>query len=425
MKRILFFSSFLFLVVAFYLMNYYEPLRCDDLIYQYYWLNERTIDLLEPIDLTNRIDDMSEAFYSQINHYFVMNGRFVNHFLVSCFCGFLGRPIFSIFNAVIYALFLWGCAKLLNFNCYLKSTSVMVIIWLGLPIQYILWYSVAFAINYLWVSTALIFFLLLFRSLVLTDCKYSIPQITGMFLFSIFLGSLHEGFSLPLCGAMFIYILVNRKTINKYLMISMLGLCLGTAFVVLAPGTLGRGTGSLSNVNIHDLLLMKLDVFRYSKRLYLFVLLIIILYFANKKEVIRFIKDNQLLIYFVAIDFAFVLAVPHYSQRIEFPLELVSLLMSISLLLNTDLFSKYKRHICSLLLAITFIHASFTVYYAKVTSNEYERMLMGYLASPDGKTNYEDIVIPKLFSSYVHRLDEGVERDFISFVYKKEMYLNK
>lgn len=425
MKRIIFFSSFFFLVVAFYLMNYFEPLRCDDLIYQFYWLNEGTIDLREPIDLTNRIDDMSEAFCSQINHYYVMNGRFVNHFFVSCFCGFLGRPLFSIFNAVIYALFIWGCVKLLNFNCSLKSTSAIAIIWLGLPIQYILWYSVAFAINYLWVSTALIYFFLLFRSLVLTDCKYTIFQIVGIFLFCFILGSLHEGFSLPLSGAMFVYILVNRKIMNKYVIISMIGLCLGTAFVVLAPGTLGRGAGSLSYVNIHDLILMKIDVFKYSKRLYLFVVLIIIYSIANKKYLMRFMKDNQLLIYFVAIEFAFVLAVPHYSQRIEFPLELVSLLMSISLLLNTDMFSKYKRQICSVLLAIMFIHASFTVYYAKVTSNEYERMLMGYLSSSDGKTSYEDIDIPKCFSSYVYRLDEGVERDYISFVYKKEMYLNK
>ena len=205
----------------------------------------------------------------------------------------------------------------------------------------------------------------------------------------------------------------------------MIGLCIGTAFVVFAPGTLGRGTGALSNMNIHDLLLMKLDVFRYSKRLYLCIILIIICYIVNKKELMRFMKDNQLLFYFVAIEFAFVLVVPHYSQRIEFPLELVSLLMSISLLLNTDLFSRYRRQIGLLLSATMFIHVSFTVYYAKVTSNEYDRMLKAYLSSPVGKTSYEDIVIPKCFSSYVHRLDEGVERDFISFVYKKEMYLNK
>ena len=140
---------------------------------------------------------------------------------------------------------------------------------------------------------------------------------------------------------------------------------------------------------------------------------------------IRFMKDYQLLIYFVVIDFVFVLAVPHHSQRIEFPLELVSLLMSIRLLLNTDWFRRFRREISLLLLAIMFIHVSFTVYYAKVTSNEYERMLQTYMSSPDGKTNYDEIVIPTCFSSYVHRLDEGVERDFISFVYKKEMCLNK
>ena len=425
MKRILFFSLLFFIVLAFYLMNYYEPLRCDDLIYQYYWLNERTTGLLEPIDLNNRIDDICEAFGSQINHYSVMNGRFLIHFLVSCFCGFIGRPLFSIFNAVIYALFLLGCAKLLNFDSTIKSTAAIAIIWLGLPIQYILWYSVAFAINYLWVSTALIYFFILFKGLVTSDSINSKQQTIGMFIFSFVLGTLHEGFSLPLCGAIMVYLFVNRKAINKSILALTIGLCIGTALVVFAPGTLGRGAGSLSNLNISEILLMKLDVFRYSKRLYIFVILIIICYFFNRKETISFLRTNQLLIYFVTIDFAFVLAVPHYSQRIEFPLELVSLLMSINLLLNTDIFIRYRKQICSLLFVITVIHVSFTVYYAKVTSNEYKRMLMDYLSSSDGKTKYDDIVIPKFFNSYVHRLDEGVERDFISFVHKKKMYLNK
>ena len=416
-----FFLIILFCVgMGFYMMNSYESLRCDDLIYQYYWLSERT-----SVDINNRIDDIYEAFYSQINHYFVMNGRFVVHFLVSCFCGFWGRPLFSFLNTIVYIFFLVGCVKLLNLHSINKSATAIAIIWLGLPIQYILWYSVAFAINYLWVSTALLYFFLLFRSLVFSDSRNSTIQVVGMFLFCFFLGSLHEGFSLPLCGALFVYILVNRKTMNKFLIMSMIGLCLGTALVVFAPGTLGRGKGSLSDLNIHDLLLMKLDVLRYSKRLYLFFFLIIIYSITNKKDMIRFMKDYQLLIYFVVIDFVFVLAVPHHSQRIEFPLELVSLLMSIRLLLNTDWFRRFRREISLLLLAIMFIHVSFTVYYAKVTSNEYERMLQTYMSSPDGKTNYDEIVIPTCFSSYVHRLDEGVERDFISFVYKKEMCLNK
>lgn len=52
-------------------------------------------------------------------------------------------------------------------------------------------------------------------------------------------------------------------------------------------------------------------------------------------------------------------------------------------------------------------------------------MLNKYLESSDGVTHYCGFEIPKLCGSYVQRLDDGVERDFISFVYKKEMRLEK
>lgn len=425
MKRTFLYFIILFVGVAFYMMNSYEPLRCDDLIYQYYWLNERTIELQEPVDLSNRIDDFLEAFNSQKNHYVVMNGRFVVHFIVSCFCGFLGRPLFSVLNAIIYVLFFVGCVKLLNFNSIANSTTAIAIIWLGLPIQYILWYSVAFAVNYLWVSTAFIYFFILLKSILKFDSCKSLYSFVGLFLFGLVFGAMHEGFSLPLSCAIFCFIVINRNMVNRKLLFLALGLWIGTAFVVLAPGTIGRGSGSLSGVNVGDFIFMKLDVLRYSKRLYLLLLLLIVCFFLNKNRCCSFVKQNQVAILFIVIDFCFVLAIPHYSQRIEFPLELLSLLLSIDLVLNSKFINKYKMYLCIFSIMLLFAHVPQTVYYAKMTSKEYLKMMNMYLLSPNGTTHYDDIVIPKLFSSYVHRLEDGVERNFISFVYKKEMHLEK
>ena len=50
-------------------------------------------------------------------------------------------------------------------------------------------------------------------------------------------------------------------------------------------------------------------------------------------------------------------------------------------------------------------------------------MINEFLSSPKGETHYRNFNIPKLFASYVPRLDKNVERDFISFVYKKEMII--
>jgi len=423
MKRIVFYISIFFLAGAFYLMNFFEPLRCDDLIYQYFWLNERTADLLVPVDLSNRIDNICEAFRSQQNHYLVMNGRFIVHFLVSCFCGFGGRPLFSAFNVIVYIFFLLGCVKFLNLNSYVKSTTAIAIIWLGLPIQYILWYSVAFAVNYLWVSTAFIYYIIFLRSNLLYKKNYSKLQLAFLFFLSLVIGSLHEGYSLPLSGALLMLFILKRNTLNKAMFVITLGLWIGTALVVFAPGTIGRGSDGITNVNLDDLLLIKLDVIKYSKRFYLFITLLALIYYVNRNRFVGFMKDNLFLFYYVFLDFVFVLAVPHYSQRIEFPLEMISLFLSINLLLNSNLLEKCKVLVCSLSMVALLIHAPLTVYYAKETSEEYYNMLNEYMASPEGKTNYNNIKIPKFFSSYVHRFDSDVERDFVSFVYNKEMYV--
>lgn len=424
MKHFFLYLLILLVSLAFYMMNSYEPLRCDDLIYQYYWLNERTLELLEPVDLNNRIDDISEAFNSQINHYFVMNGRFIVHLIVSCFCGFLGRPMFGIFNTIVYVIFIFGCLKFLNLNDSIKSVIAVAVIWLGLPVQYILWYSVAFSVNYLWTSTAFVYFLILVKSRLNYGKYTSILVYVLLFLIGFFFGMLHEGFSLPLSGAIFFSFLLNKKKCLKTTYVFMtLGLWLGTAIVVFAPGTIGRGTNSLCGVSIEQLILMKVNVLRYSKRLMLFAVLLIFCYISNKDRIKSFVEHNSLIITFLVVDFCFVLAVPHYSQRMAFPLELLSLLLSVDLILNSKFMVRYKKYICFLVVPLLFIHVPLTVYYAKASSREYVKMLNMYLKSPNGVTCYDNISIPKCFRSYVHRLDEGVEKDYISFVYGKKMYI--
>ena len=70
--------------VGFYLICESNPLRWDDLMYQYVWLDHKEVNLLHPIDLNNRVDDFQEAFVSQCNHYKVMNGRFIVHYMTQC-----------------------------------------------------------------------------------------------------------------------------------------------------------------------------------------------------------------------------------------------------------------------------------------------------------------------------------------------------
>lgn len=76
-------------------------------MYEYMWYDYRPVGLLHPINLENRIDNITEAFVSQCNHYVVMNGRFIVHFITQCFCGFVGKDVFNVCNAIVYVFFLF------------------------------------------------------------------------------------------------------------------------------------------------------------------------------------------------------------------------------------------------------------------------------------------------------------------------------
>ncbi len=408
--------------VVFFFLNYGEPLRCDDLIYQYYWLNEKDPNLShEPIDLGNRIDDVFESFTSQCNHYIVMNGRFLVHFIVQCFCGFWGRPLFNILNTFIYVFFLIGCLRFLNIWSSFKAVGALSFLWLSLPVFYIFWYSISFAVNYLWTSTALIYFILFFRKTATTSSSNSFVKVIFLFLVGFLVGSMHEGFSLPLIGAISLYLLVNRKGVNRGLIFMFLGASLGTMLVLFSPGILGRGSSSLRSLDWEELLIIKMDVLRYSKRLFLLLIVMILYMYRHKNLFMSFVSNRLLELSFIVFDFLFVLSLPHYSQRVEFPLELLSLLLFIEIVLNSTFVTNKLNYISSFFLIIMIVHALFTMHYAKLTKVEYEEMITEYHQSPKGITHFKGYYIPKLFIPYIHRIGDEIEWEYISLVYQKDV----
>ena len=407
--------------VVFYCINYGEPLRCDDLIYQFFWLNVREPSMLEPIDLNNQIDSYIESFESQCNHYMVMNGRFIIHFIVKCFCGFLGRPLFSVVNTIIYVLFLDGCLRFINIITGQKVVATLSLIWLGLPIVYIFWYSIAFAVNYLWTSTILLYFFLTLRKYSTISAKGPNGRLVMLFAISMVVGSLHEGFSLPLSGALFLFLLFCRNRVNRYLLVMSIGVWIGTMAVVFSPGIIGRGSSSMNGMSLENWMIMKLDVLRYSKRFFVLFILIAIFVVRKRQMIYNYLSGRVIEFLFIVLSFLMVLAMPHYSQRMEFPLELLSLLYIIEIILNGRFWHKHELFSCSVLFLLMVMHSLITIYYAQLTKREYNEMLCEYHLSHEGNTHFRDFVIPKLVNPYVHRVGDEVEWDYISFVNKKKI----
>lgn len=411
--------------LVFYFINEDEPLRCDDLIYRFHWLGYREPSMLEPIELNNPIDSFIESIESQYNHYMVMNGRFIVHAIVQCFCGFLGRSLFNVVNTIVYIFFLNECLQFVHIKTGFKAVALFSFIWLGLPIVYIFWYSIAFAVNYLWTSTILLCYFILIRKVSKISEKRSNVSKVLLFAVSLIVGSLHELFSLPLSGALFLYLFFHRNRVNRYLLFMSVGFWIGTMAVVFSPGIIGRSSNSLHDLSVGDWVTMKLDVLRYSKRFFFLLFLIVIFVVRNRQMIYNYLSDRMIEFLFILLSFLMVLAMPHYSQRMEFPLELLSLLFIIEIILNGQFWQKHEFFLCSVLFLLMVIHSLVTIYYAQLTKKEYNEMLNEYHLSREGNTHFRDYCIPKLVNPYVHRLGDEVEWDYISFVNKKRIIIKE
>lgn len=391
-------------------------------MYQYMWLDHKEANLLHPVDLNNRVDNFQEAFLSQCNHYQVMNGRFIVHYVTQCFCGFIGKGFFNYINAIIYVLFLIAGIHLTKAFTLRKAIFVIAGLWLLPPVQWILSFDVVFPINYLWSATMCITFLVLFHHEEKSNTSPSWINIP-LFLFGVICGNFHEGYTLLLSGALFFYAIFNFKKLNAHAWCMILGMWIGTLTVIGSPGIWDRAAGA-STESIQEAIIRKIDILRYSKRLYLLIAMLIISYFffgRNKWK--EFVNDNQIELMIVPLGFAFLFMLPYYSQRMGFPMELFSVILTLKLLMQYKV-RKVVANIATLIIPVLLIvHLAYTVKYAKTVGEEYSDMVAEYQQSKEGITHFHAFEVPKLIRPYICRLDVPFEQGLISFTMKKEMII--
>lgn len=434
--------------VAFYMMCASNPLRWDDLMYQYVWLDHRPAELLHPIDLTDRVDNFAEAFRSQCNHYVVMNGRFIVHFITQCFCGFIGKGPFNVVNALVYVCFLALGMRYVGVRSFFGKLMVVAGLWLLLPVQWILSFDVVFPINYLWSATMCIAFLLLFRATshpsgsisvhsasentVCHPCPFRVPSVAKnafLLLIGIVCGNFHEGFTLLISGALFFYALFHLRKLNASQWCLIVGMWIGTLTVIASPGIWGRAAGA-STETFSEVLARKMDILRYSKRLYLLMASLaaagVLTWLRpqwGKKNVMAFMRENIIVLTVIVLGLTFLFMLPYYSQRMGFPMELFAVLLTLRLAAQymPPLSRRVKTIATVLVAAVLAVHVVLTVGYARQVGDEYRAMFSEYQQSPEGKTHFRQIDIPKPFRPYTVRLDVPFELNQISFTMQKEM----
>lgn len=322
-------SLLLITSVLFYTINALTPLYSDDWHYGFIW------------GTSVHISSLTDVLFSQYNHYFGVNGRFIPHLLLQTFDGLLGKNAFNIANTFVFVLMLHMLN--LNFvkdkNMYFKSTAVSAFSILLLSCGFrnaFLWMSGAF--NYLWGFTLLLLFNYQFNKT--TTNKFLFPL---LFLFGVLSGWTNEAYVAGYCCSMLFYLYKKRKSIRTSQIILLLGLLTGACLLCLSPGSIHRSGISDSTFDITPLLRNLSSSLIHMSNVRLFLIAFVLL----------FLKKESRTHWAIAMlsSFLFVLITGHTSSHSRFGAEMFATIIILSVV---D-FNKIKNWIAISLSGITIV----------------------------------------------------------------------
>lgn len=355
--------SWLILFIVVITMNYFTPISvADDGAYAF---------VKEPVghefDETQPIESLTDIIVSMSNHWHSHNGRIVSSSLESLFVGIVGKPVFNVFNALVFCLTIVFILSLCGFDWRSRWLWLLFLLILALMPAFgetFLWVSGSF--NYLWTAFFVLGYLLLFR-------RYHDDRLTGkhwlLMPVAFICGWTHEIMTLPVSMALGLYMLLHiRKIWGRAVLPLMIGFMLGTAMNVLAPATFIRA-GADDVADVAGGLVGKIKSFVVSlSRLriaWLLVLLSIISYFHGKKAFCEFVRSQRWLLLITMFSFLVVWLSGMSNARVRFGTELFSLMLLFVLLRQMGI-SRYENTIqaCSFLLCIVFLVP--ILYYQKV-----------------------------------------------------------
>lgn len=272
-----------------------------------------------------RINTLSDVFNSQINHYFIMNGRFVAHVLVQLLCGILGHTWFAVLNSLFYVLLFASFAYLLN-KLYNPKVWISIIILTILSLMTKMTPSTQ--VGYIWLAVPNIIFIKFF----IEERNYSNYILILLFLFALISGNCHESYSVGISIGIILFWLANFKRFGIKRYVLGIGYGIGAATVCLSPGILHRAAAG------HPDLFQSLFFFIFSLRA-VYLLLIISIYKLITGQLsikILYLKNA----FFWNILFAciiFNLAVGVFCNRQLFGAEIMAIIIILRILKNNSL----------------------------------------------------------------------------------------
>lgn len=369
-------GDYIFIVivfVAFYVLNQFSVLIGDDFWYCFYRVNANGNGQF--------VNSFSDAICSQLHAYTTHNGRIIVHTLTSYFCGVLGMNVFKIFNSLIFTLMFYGLLKLsrkyIGYQAWDKYLIIfMLFVLMPYPGQIFLG-SIAMCINYLWTSCAVIYLLIFYEYI--KRHKYNRLGNVVVFIISILAGSLQESFTIGISGALFLYYCFHYKEFKGTIPYFVIGLWIGTAVVVFAPGNFLRLEGVDKAQSVPGFISSLSNfarLFTDTKLMIIVIVLSIILWSKNRVQIYNFYKENFVYIWSIIFN-AFLVLITYSGERQLTCIELLSLILVLRLLLHfsTPIRIKKIELVYSILLSVVCLLLYYPIYnYRKSAFNTYTEL---------------------------------------------------
>jgi hypothetical protein len=210
--------------VTFFVLNCFSIHTGDDLGYMF-------TDTTHHCGDGERVSTFAQCITTQCHHYFTTNGRFAVHVVVMALLNLMPLWAYRLLNSLMFVLLWWLTCRLAAPQKGMRTDTLRAAAWLLLFVALpqpglILLTLVSYSVNYLWVAVAVCALLLALQRR--ARAWWMMPA-------ALFVGSLQESFSLPLCAAFVVASLLKRMPWRVTI-----AFIVGTAVEVFAPGNMSH-----------------------------------------------------------------------------------------------------------------------------------------------------------------------------------------
>lgn len=290
--------TFLLIAGAFFLLDCQSVPIGDDLGYMF-------TDTAHHLGDGRRATSVSDITATISSHYMTTNGRFIVHWISMFFLNIAGHFWFCLANSIVFLLTVLFFYRLFKLETPTTGSGIIlasVILFSCVPIPGVTWLSlVCYSVNYLWTAMVSLWIISVFEtecSNVRGDFERGMSKKIQLLLGSIIAGSLQESFSLPLSAGLFLYWLINRKSLYRRDKLTIIAYWIGTIICCVAPGNLNhasQGGGFGFQAILHKFLALVIDIPKTAPVILIWFLVMTIGLIVWRKSTLKFIRNNIIL----------------------------------------------------------------------------------------------------------------------------------